>query len=119
MKEANKTYNEYVAQSKSGSGKAGGENVVLMVDGEPEKEYFGPNNEDEFKTGGKVGKDDAAKKIKQIDALCTEFAKGSDYVNDEQFVNGVFDIMGRTYAKGGSIPKKRSLRFKKSLNFCL
>jgi len=46
MKDALKTYNEYVKQSKSNYGRAGGEDVALFVDGEPVKEYFGTLNRD-------------------------------------------------------------------------
>lgn len=38
---AHKAYREYVAQSKSGSGRAGGESVVLMVNGEIDREHAG------------------------------------------------------------------------------
>lgn len=44
-KEADTTYAQYVKASKSGSGRAGGEGVQLMVDGEPIKEHFGTNEE--------------------------------------------------------------------------
>jgi hypothetical protein len=44
-KEADTTYAQYVKASKSGSGRAGGEGVQLMVDGEPVKEHFGTNEE--------------------------------------------------------------------------
>lgn len=37
--EAFKRFQTYVGQSKSGVGRAGGESVVLMVDGEIQKEY--------------------------------------------------------------------------------
>jgi len=40
-KEAIKTYNEYVRQLKSNYGRSGGESVSLLVNGEPEREYFG------------------------------------------------------------------------------
>ncbi len=38
--DAMKDYNEYVRQSKTNKGRAGNEDVVLMVDGEPSKEYI-------------------------------------------------------------------------------
>jgi hypothetical protein len=38
---ANKWYGEYVKQSKGGTGRVGGERVVLMVDGEITREHFG------------------------------------------------------------------------------
>ena len=38
---ADKHYEEYVEQSKSGRGRAGGEQVTLFVDGEPEREHQG------------------------------------------------------------------------------
>ena len=38
---AHKVYREYVAQSKSGSGRAGSESVVLMVNGEIDREHAG------------------------------------------------------------------------------
>jgi len=44
--DALKTYNEYVQQSKSGYGRASGESVILLEDGEPIKEYFGTNEAD-------------------------------------------------------------------------
>ena len=52
--EAEKTYNEYVMQSESGKGRAGGEYVGLMIDGEPVKEHFGSNmdGDDEYAKGG-------------------------------------------------------------------
>lgn len=37
---AEKDYKDYVAQSKGGKGRAGGEDVILLIDGEPEKEYI-------------------------------------------------------------------------------
>lgn len=46
LKEAEKKYKEYVKQSKDNYGRAAGEDVALMVDGEPEKEYFGSNDND-------------------------------------------------------------------------
>jgi hypothetical protein len=39
--EADKTYKEYVKQSKSGSGRAAGESVTLLVDGEVQNEFEG------------------------------------------------------------------------------
>lgn len=39
--EADKTYKEYVQQSKSGRGRAAGESVTLLVDGEPQNEFEG------------------------------------------------------------------------------
>lgn len=56
MAEAEKTYAEYLEQSKSGHGRAGGEYVGLMVDGEPVKEHFGVDR-DEMSKGGKTDKD--------------------------------------------------------------
>jgi hypothetical protein len=53
MAEAEKTYKEYVSQSKSGKGRASGEDVILMVDGEPMEEYFGTNG-DEYAKGGSM-----------------------------------------------------------------
>ncbi len=41
LREAEETYKEYVEQSKSGIGRACGENVILWRDGEPWKEYKG------------------------------------------------------------------------------
>lgn len=38
-REAMKTYRDYVKISKDGIGRAGGENVCLMIDGEPEIEF--------------------------------------------------------------------------------
>jgi hypothetical protein len=43
--EARKTYQEYVEQSKSGHGRAAGEDVILMINGEPEEEYLGRNHD--------------------------------------------------------------------------
>lgn len=57
LKEAEDRYKEYVEWSKSGMGRAGGESVILMVDGEPVKEHFGEKDlgdSDEFKKGGRV-----------------------------------------------------------------
>lgn len=45
QKEAIKTYNEYVKQSKNLIGRAAGEDVTLMIDGEPTKEYYGTNED--------------------------------------------------------------------------
>jgi hypothetical protein len=45
--EAERRYEENVERSQSGLGFAGGETVVLMVDGEPEKEHV-PSNPQEF-----------------------------------------------------------------------
>jgi len=56
MAEAEKTYKEYVSQSKSGKGRASGEDVILMVDGEPMKEYFGTNKDEYAKGGGMKNK---------------------------------------------------------------
>jgi len=43
-REATKTYNEYVRQSKAKHGRASGEDVTLWINGEPVKEYFGTLN---------------------------------------------------------------------------
>jgi hypothetical protein len=40
---ARQTYKDYVIQSKSGNGRAGGEDVTLMKNGEPVNEHFGAN----------------------------------------------------------------------------
>jgi hypothetical protein len=40
---ARATYKDYVIQSKSGNGRAGGEDVTLMQNGEPVDEHFGTN----------------------------------------------------------------------------
>jgi len=50
-KEAVKTFDEYVQQSKSDSGRASGENVFLFVDGEIDKEYFGTLSAEEDDEG--------------------------------------------------------------------
>lgn len=42
---ARATFKEYVEQSKSGVGRAGGESVYLLQDGEPVEEYIGPQAE--------------------------------------------------------------------------
>jgi len=47
LKEALEHYGEYIQQSKTGLGRAGGEEVVLMKDGEPWKEHV-PENPQEF-----------------------------------------------------------------------
>jgi hypothetical protein len=44
-KEAIKCYNEYVRQSKSNYGRAAGEDVFLLINFEPEREYYGTQNE--------------------------------------------------------------------------
>ena len=56
MEDAEKTYSKYVSQSESGYGRAGGEYVGLMVDGEPTKEHFGSNMDmdEEYAKGGDV-----------------------------------------------------------------
>lgn len=41
FREAQKTFTEYVKQSKTGYGRAAGEEVILWRDGEPFKEYGG------------------------------------------------------------------------------
>lgn len=53
--EAEAAYDEYVEQSMSNHGRAAGEDVTLMIDGEPVKEYFGTLGEEEFAKGGGVG----------------------------------------------------------------
>lgn len=40
------TFKEYVEQSQTRGMRASGESVVLLVNGEVEKEYFPENNED-------------------------------------------------------------------------
>lgn len=40
-KDAYATYREYVRQSKSNLGRAGGEDVTIMSGGEPIKEFYG------------------------------------------------------------------------------
>lgn len=45
LKEATKEFSAYKAESKSGRGRAGGEQVVLWKDGEPVKEYEGEQYE--------------------------------------------------------------------------
>ena len=44
--DANDMYDEYVRQSKAGSGRAGGESVYLMEDGEPIAEHQGPADDE-------------------------------------------------------------------------
>lgn len=44
LKDAQRTYAEYVRQSKYGSGRASGEAVALCADGEPLREYFPPES---------------------------------------------------------------------------
>lgn len=41
LRDAQKSYSEYVNQSKAAIGKAAGESVTLWRDGEPIKEYAG------------------------------------------------------------------------------
>ena len=41
LREAMKKYRTYIDTSKSGVGRAGGESVMLMKNGEPHKEYAG------------------------------------------------------------------------------
>jgi hypothetical protein len=41
MKQANETYRSYVALSKLPVGRAAGEDVTMMVGGEPKKEFVG------------------------------------------------------------------------------
>lgn len=40
-KEAARVYKEYISQSKSNYGRAGGEDVTWMKNGEPHKEFTG------------------------------------------------------------------------------
>ena len=47
-KEALKHYSIYVKQSKTGRGRAGGEDVTLMQNGEPIKEFFGSNSDSDY-----------------------------------------------------------------------
>jgi hypothetical protein len=44
--DANDMYDEYVRQSKAGSGRAAGESVYLMEDGEPIAEHQGPADDE-------------------------------------------------------------------------
>jgi hypothetical protein len=48
LKAATACFDEYVEQSQSGRGRAAGESVTLMVDGEPTKEFFGDNDTEDF-----------------------------------------------------------------------
>lgn len=43
--EASKTYAHYVKLSKAGSGRAAGESVVIMKNGEPEREFAGESGD--------------------------------------------------------------------------
>jgi hypothetical protein len=47
LPKAEEVYREYVEQSKSGVGRAGGEFVTLLVDGEPLLEHFGDMDEED------------------------------------------------------------------------
>jgi len=47
-KKALEHFKEYRKQSRSGYGRAGGEDVVLLVDGEPSVEFFGTNSQPEI-----------------------------------------------------------------------
>ena len=51
-REALKRYRTYVKISKSESGRASGEDVIIMRDGEPVKEYFGSRSSEENPRGG-------------------------------------------------------------------
>lgn len=44
-KDALKDFREYVADSQSGRGRAGGESVTLFENGHPVKEFVGENDE--------------------------------------------------------------------------
>lgn len=44
LKECLKKFRAYRTQSESGVGRAGGEDVTLLEEGEPVKEFFGSNN---------------------------------------------------------------------------
>lgn len=57
--EATRKYTTYVQQSRSGRGRAGGESVILMKDGEPIKEHFGTQGEYENPSRVSVDKDAA------------------------------------------------------------
>jgi hypothetical protein len=52
--EAMKKWTTYQLQSKAGYGRAGGEDVTLMADGEPIKEYFGTRSGSENPVGIKA-----------------------------------------------------------------
>ena len=41
LAEANRKFDTYVEQSKSGRGRAGGEDVTIMTNGEPTREFEG------------------------------------------------------------------------------
>lgn len=45
MVRANSVYRDYVLQSKSGKGRAAGENVTMLKNGEIHKEFIGENEE--------------------------------------------------------------------------
>lgn len=57
-KEAFKKYHAYIELSKSGSGRAGGEDVTLMVNDEPLQEYGGSNTQEESTGVGKRTEED-------------------------------------------------------------
>jgi len=56
LKEAEETYKEYVRQSESESGRASGEVVQLLINGEPAREHFPIDEEDDmiYAKGGGV-----------------------------------------------------------------
>ena len=72
--EANETFNEYVEQSKSGRGRAAGESVILMKDGEPVKEHEGTQNalEASKKTAGGESYSDVMMQQEAIESSETE-----------------------------------------------
>ena len=46
LDEAKTTFNDYVKQSVAGTGRASGESVFLMIDGEIYQEFIGTNDKD-------------------------------------------------------------------------
>jgi len=85
MAEAKSTYESYVADSKADYGRAGGEDVTLMVDGEPDSdyEYFGTQSLNENLNAAKKDKDDK-KKDKDKDEKKDEKKKDEDLSEDDK-----------------------------------
>ena len=104
--EAEKTYAEYVEQSNSDSGRASGENVSLMKDGEPIKDHVG-KNANESKRGYYARKIREAK-ANNLKALREKLI--ADKVNEDL----VDDIM--KYEDGNMTEEEETAFFQKHQN---
>ena len=75
-REAMKHFAEYVSQSKSGHGRAGGEDVTLLQNDEPIKEHFGNLNDWEDREGDESAFKNPRRKRRASPSIIAAHARG-------------------------------------------